>query len=97
MEQTNNNTFSGTVKKDRRILFVWLNIRMSQIYFKNENTGNAWWPLDPIDSETSFENDTTYRIDNRVYPCDTAVFRNACHEAIGEEMWKMIKKGPKTL
>jgi len=65
------------------------------ILFRNEMTGNAWWPVEPVNAETLFEDNTQYKICGKVYTKDTTVFRDARYEAIRQAVWDLInKKGP---
>jgi len=55
-------------------------------------TGNAWWPVEPVNAETLFADNTEYKICGRVYSCDTTVFRDAKYEAIKQAVWELINK-----
>jgi len=64
------------------------------ILFRNERTGNAWWPVAPVNAEISFADGTEYKICDRVYSVDTTVFRDARYEAIRQAVWETINKKP---
>ena len=65
---------------------------MSDIYFRNEKTGNAWWPLDPGCVDITFEDNTQYRINGRVFTVDTMYFRDKHYEAIKAIVWDTLNK-----
>lgn len=64
-----------------------------RIFYRDERTGGAWWPLEPIMTEPAFSN-TDYKIFEVTYTTDSAEFRKARSKALRETMWETIGKKP---
>ena len=56
------------------------------ILVKHDNTGGAWWVLDPLDAVITFKNNPQYKIEGEIFTEDSHEFRKAWHLAI----WKYI-------
>lgn len=69
---------------------------MKDIFYKNKNTGCAWWPVTNINIDTiSFNNEQIYKIYGQIFKFDSVPFRIAWNNILKENMWnKLNKKGP---
>lgn len=54
-------------------------------------TGQAWWYVDIDTHEISFKDNAQYKINGRLYPVDTMVFREAYIEAVRDIVFNLLR------